>query len=203
MKGSGAFKHIKLVVTVPFLFQLFLAANALGLPCKGQTINIGETMNELAAKCGEAVLKEHWTVKAEETDADGTSSSTTTTIGEWTYDSGPDELLQSYRFEGGKVVEITNPGYGRVRDLSIDICRNGESIKVGESYVETYLKCGEPLMKERRDDKVIESESGGKKRRTFVSVVEWTYRYGPDLPGYTVTFENGLATEIRTRDFGK
>lgn len=36
-----------------------------------------------------------------------------------------------------------------------------------------------------------------------VPVVDWTYRYGPDLPGYTIRFENGIAGEIRVREFGK
>ncbi len=196
----GHLKHFKLAVTVPILFCLLLAANAFGLPCKDQTVNIGEIMNEVAAKCGEAALKEQRTVKVEEADEDGTSS-TITTIDEWTYDSGPDEVMQSYRFENGKLRKIRNVGYGTLRDF--DTCRNGEKLAVGDNAVETYLKCGEPLAKERRDDKVIESESSGKKRRTFIPVVEWTYRYGPNAPGYTVTFENGVAAKIRTREFGK
>lgn len=204
MEVRGSFKkNITLLVTIPFVLHLLLAGNALGLPCKGQTVNISETMNEVAAKCGEAMLKEHRTVTVEEMDEDGTRSSTVTTIDEWTYDSGTDELVQSYRFENGELAGIRNIGYGTTRDFSIDTCRNGAKLAEGDSIVETYLKCGEPIAKERRDDKVIEGESGGKIRRTFVPVVEWTYRYGPGAPGYTVTFENGVAANIRTREFGK
>ncbi len=196
-------RYINLVPAIPLLLPLLLATNASGLPCKGQTVEIGETMNAVSAKCGGSVVKEQWTVKVEETDAEGSTSSKVKTLEEWTYDSGPEDLLQVYRFEGGKVVGIANPGYGRARDFSSDPCRNGESLRVGESTVETYLKCGEPLAREKRADKVIESESNGKKQRTSVSVVDWTYRYGPDLPGYAITFENGMAVNIRTREFGR
>jgi hypothetical protein len=202
MKKSWRFKYFRLVAAVPFLLCLFLAAAAFGLPCKGQIVNIGETMNEVAAKCGDTVLKETSTIKVEETDEEGTSTDTSK-IDVWIYDAGPEELVQSYRFKNGKLTEIGSNGYGTFRDFSIDTCRNGESLKIGDNTVETYLKCGEPLAKEKRDDKIEESESKGKLLRTFTPVVEWTYRYGPALPGYTVTFENGLATKIRTREFGK
>jgi len=69
--------------------------------------------------------------------------------------------------------------------------------------VEAYLKCGEPLAREKRPEKVTESVEGEIKRRKSVAVVEWTYRYGPEAPGYTVRFENGDAVDIRPRTFGK
>ena len=202
MKGSDFFKQIKLLVTIPFLLHLFLAGNALGLPCKDQSVNIGETMNEVAAKCGEAALKEQQTITVEETTGVKTST-TTTTIDEWTYYSGPGELVQSYCFEKGRLIEIISNGYQNVHDLSIDLCRDGKALAIGDSTVETYMKCGEPIAKEKLKNKVIESEYGITKRRTTIPVVEWTYRYGPDAPGYTVTFENGVAAKISTREFGK
>jgi hypothetical protein len=207
MKGSCSFKHLQLGVMVLFLLHILFVGNAFGLPCGGQTVNIGETMKEVTAKCGEAALKEERTVTVEEiaTEATGAiiTSTTTTTIVEWTYDFGPEEQVQSYRFEKEKLKEIISKGFGRVRDLSIDTCRNGEALAVGDSTVDTYLKCGEPIAKEKLKNKVIESEYGVTSRRTTVPVVEWTYRYGPGAPGYTITFENGVAENIRTREFGK
>ncbi len=202
MEKSGAFKYMRLQLTISFLFHLLLAGSAMALPCKGQTVNIGETMQEVAAQCGAATLKDQRIVTVEETDEKGTRRSTTT-IDEWSYDSGPEELVQTYRFENGKLVEIGNNGYGSVRDFSVDSCHNGEALAVGDSIIETYLKCGEPIAKEKLGNKTIETESDGIKHRTTLSVVEWTYRYGPNAPGYTITFENGLATKIRTREFGK
>jgi hypothetical protein len=202
MENSGNSKYARFLVTIPFLLHFFLAGNALGLSCKDQSVNLGETMDEVAAKCGEAALKEQRMVTVEETTGERTSA-ITTTIDEWTYFFGLGEVVQSYRFEKGKLTEISNKGYQPVLDFSFDLCRNGESLAIGDSTVETYLKCGEPIAKEMLKSKVIESDYGVTKRRTIVPVVEWTYRYGRDLPGYTLTFENGVAVNIRTREFGK
>ncbi len=210
MRGSNILKQHGLMIMVSFLIQIPLAGNALCLPCNGQPVNIGETKHEVAAKCGEAALKEQRTVTVEEisTEVTGTivttmTTTTTTTLDEWAYDFGPEELVQSYCFEKEKLTKISNRGYGPVHDFSIDTCGNGLSLAVGDSTVETYLKCGDPIAKENRKNKVIETDDGLTKRRTTVPVVEWTYRYGPDAPGYTVTFENGVAANIRTREFGK
>lgn len=182
---------------------LLCAGNALALPCKGQAVNIGDTTKEVAAKCGEAMLKEQRKVKVEETEESGTHGvATTTNIDEWTYNFGHDELMQSYHFENGKLVEISAPGYGRHPDDMADTCRNGELLAIGDSYLDAYLKCGEPIAREKLPAKVTITTEDGKRRVTSVPVVEWTYRYGPDAPGYTLSIENGVVTGIRTREFG-
>lgn len=176
---------------------------ALGLPCSGQSFSMAETKEEVAAKCGEAMYKEQRHVREEEITGKGPRRATTTCIDEWAYNFGPDEQMQSFRFENGRLVEIRNIGYGRRQDDMDDTCRNGELLAVGDSSLEVFLKCGEPIAKEILTDKTVESASGGTKRRTTVAVVEWTYRYGPETPGYTLRIENGQVTDIRTRAFGK
>ena len=184
------------------LGALLFAGAALGLPCKGETVNTGDSPEEVATKCGEPMLKEKRVVSVRETEGK-VARSTVTTIDEWTFNFGPAEMMQSYRFENGKVADIRNVGYGLVQDFSVDNCRNGELLAVGDSTLDAYIKCGEPLARETRADKVIETEEGEIKRRTTMSVVEWTYRYGSNAPGYTLLYENGLVTDIRTREFGK
>lgn len=180
-----------------------MAGTALGLPCKGWLATTGDSMEEVAGKCGDAMYKEQRVVKQEITETNGSVSNTTAVVDLWAFDFGPDELMQSYRFENGKLVEIDNIGYGRSPESTDDTCRNGESLAVGDTSIETFLKCGEPLAKEPQADKIIETKSGGETRRTTVPVVEWTYRYGPDLPGWTLRIEDGKVTEIRKREFGK
>jgi hypothetical protein len=181
---------------------LLFAGAALGLPCKGETVNTGDTPEQVATKCGEPMLKEKRVVSVRETEGKVTRSTIRTTD-VWTFNFGPAELMQSYIFENGKVADIRSVGYGLVQDFSVDNCRNGELLALGDNALDAYNKCGEPLARETRADKVIETEEGEIKRRTTVSVVEWTYRYGPNVPGYTLRFENGLVTDIRTREFGK
>jgi hypothetical protein len=182
---------------------LLIAGNAMGLPCNGKSVNVGDTKEEVATKCGEAMFKEERSVKLEEVDKKGNRSSTATTINEWAFDFGPDELMQLYRFENGKLAEIKSISYGRLHDDPADTCRNGELLAVGDSSLDAFLKCGEPIAKEKQASKVIEESNGDKKLRTTIPVAEWTYRYGPDTPGYTLTIENGVVTGIRTREFGK
>ena len=190
-------------LVMPAFAVLLVAGNALGLPCRGKTVNSGATQEEVARACGEAMFKERRRVRLETTDESGVRRSTTTVYDEWAFDFGPDELMASYRFENGGLVEITPIGYGRPPDATVDTCRNGELLATGDSTLEAFLKCGEPIAKEPQPDKVIETTSGGESRRMTVTVVEWTYRYGPDLPGCTLRFENGRVTEIRAREFGK
>lgn len=175
----------------------------LGLPCNGQAVNVGDTMDEVTTKCGEAMFKEERTVKVEEIDQNGTRSSAATTVDEWAFNSGQGELMLSYRFENGKLAEIRSIGYGRLPDDPADTCRNGELLAVGDSSLDAFLKCGEPIAKERLAAKVVESASGGERRLITVPVAEWTYRYSPDAPGYTLRIDNGVVTEIRRREFGK
>ena len=153
MERNCAFMFGRLALPVLFAGLLLLVAGtSLAGSCKDPNVTTGDPLAEVAAKCGEAMLKEERTVTVDETDKEGTRKSTTT-IDEWTYDFGPDELMQTYRFENGKLSEISNIGYGRLNDFNVDTCRNGELLAVGDTTVETYLKCGEPLSKEKKEDK--------------------------------------------------
>lgn len=183
-------------------FILLIASNAFGFPCTGEPITTGDTQEEVAARCGEPMLKDKRVISVKETEGKTTRSSVTK-IEEWTYNGGTTVLMQSFRFENGKVAEIGSPGYGPVQDFSVDNCRNGELLAVGDSILEAFMKCGDPIAKEDRADKVIETKEGGIKRQTKLSVVDWTYRYGPNALGYTLRFENGRVANIRPREFGK
>jgi hypothetical protein len=136
-------------VSVLIAAALLIAGNALGLPCNGQPVNVGDTKKEVATKCGEAMFKEERNVKVEEVDKKGNRSVMATTICEWAFDFGPDELMQLYRFENGKLAEIKSIGYGRLHDDPADTCRNGELLALGDSSLDAFLKCGEPIAKEK------------------------------------------------------
>lgn len=194
-------KITSLVLTLSAI--LLYSGVASALPCKGKVVDIGDSTTAVSEKCGEAMLKEKSAVKTEEISESGEKKTAITTIDEWLYDFGPEEQMQSYRFENGKLVNISSPGYGRKWDDMADNCQNGENLAVGDSLLDTYLKCGEPIAKEKLPDKVTETIDGNRKIVTTEPVVEWTYRYGPDAPGYTLQIENGIVTEIRTRAFGE
>jgi hypothetical protein len=183
------------------LGNVVVVGGAWAFPCKGD-VNTGDTPKAVSESCGEPMLVEKRTVSVKETEGKETRSSLTN-IEEWTYTAGPTQLMQSFRFENGKLIDIGSPGYGPVQDFSIDNCRNGEFLAVGDSKLDAFMKCGHPLAQETQPDKVTVTAEGEIKRRTTVSVDEWTYRYGPGAPGYTLRFENGVVASIRPREFGK
>ncbi|QWV93603.1 DUF2845 domain-containing protein [Geomonas oryzisoli] len=163
---------------------------------------IGQGMAEVAAVCPQPTLKEHRDLWEELSEGQKKTRSTTT-YDRWVFDTGPQEFMLSLVFLNGKLAEIGNLGYGSMRNPMMPECRNGEGLVVGDTMVDAYLKCGEPLAREKRGDKIVVSVEEEVTRRTSVAVEEWTYRYGPELPGYTLHFENGVAAEIRPREFGK
>ena len=208
MKRNCVLRFGRPLLTLCFACQLLWAGTALAGSCKDADIATGDPISEVAGKCGQPMLKEERTVKVEETVTEKKkvhTTTTVTTINVLVFTSGPTEQMQMLRFENGKLADIRNIGYGLLNDPANDTCRNGEFLAVGDTTIETYLKCGEPLAREKQADKVTETESenGDTKVKTTVNVIEWTYRYGPDVPGYTVTFENGTAAAIRPRKFGE
>lgn len=180
---------------------LLWAAGAGAAGCS-EEIFIGEPISEVAKICPFPTLKDHrdlW----EEVVEGKKQSRRNMVYEEWVFDTGAQEFIQSLVFQDGKLSEIRTLGYGSLRDPMMPDCRNGEGLAVGDSMVDAYLKCGEPLAVEKRPELVTESVEGEVIRRNSVAVVEWTYRYGPNVPGYTMRFENGKATGIRPREFGK
>ncbi|MBJ6801220.1 DUF2845 domain-containing protein [Geomonas propionica] len=169
--------------------------------CREEVV-IGQPMAEVGGICPQPTLKEHRDLWEEQLEGKKRTRSTTS-YDEWIFDTGAQEFMLSLVFLNGKLAEVRNLGYGSMRDPMMPECRNGEGLAVGDAIVAAYLKCGEPLAREKRGDKVVVSVEGAVTKRTSVAVEEWTYRYGPDQPGYTLRFENGVVAEIRPREFGK
>ncbi|QXE86239.1 DUF2845 domain-containing protein [Geomonas nitrogeniifigens] len=181
--------------------SLLFAATAGAAACNEEVV-IGQTLAEVAAICPQPTLKEHRDLWEELLEGKKKIRSATS-YDHWVFDTGPQEFMVSLIFLNGKLAELRNLGYGSMRDPMMPECRNGEGLALGDTMVDAYLKCGEPLAREKRGDKAVVSVEGEVTRRTSVAIEEWTYRYGPDLPGYTLRFENGVTAEIRPREFGK
>lgn len=199
MRAMAGWKLLMLATTTGIFWTL--SGSAYGAACS-EDVLIGQPLAEVAAKCPQPTLKEHrdlWEDRIE----DKKRTRSTTSYEAWIFDTGPQEFLLNLVFVNAKLAEIRNLGYGSMRDPMMPECRNGEGLALGDAMVAAYLKCGEPLAREKRGDKVEVTVEGEVTRRTSIALEEWTYRYGPELPGYTVRFENGVAKEIRPREFGK
>ncbi len=64
------------------------------------------------------------------------------------------------------------------------------------------MKCGEPDWKESHKQEIVEKLEEDTKRKTVVTVEEWTYNFGPDKFIRIFTFRNGKLVDIRTDGYG-
>jgi hypothetical protein len=108
-------------LSLSFLFLVPTAADAATLRCGTQLVADGASKSDVLLKCGEPMAKESRTEavsdKLKQRGEDGTTTSTEKTviktIDEWTYNFGPNRLIQVVVFENGKLVEVRSGGYGR------------------------------------------------------------------------------------------
>jgi Protein of unknown function (DUF2845) len=94
-----------------------LPAMAFGqsLRCSNKVISFGTTQAEVANLCGDPAQVDHKTIY--NTVGTGVQSGFAQRTGEiqvevWTYNFGPNKLMQRIRFEDGLVVQIQSLGYG-------------------------------------------------------------------------------------------
>jgi hypothetical protein len=104
-----------------------LPLSALGqsLRCGEKLITNGTSQAEVAARCGQPTQIEHQAIYGETGTAVGPAATplgvlppiaaragTETPVEVWTYNFGPNRLMQRIRFENGVVVTIESLGYG-------------------------------------------------------------------------------------------
>jgi Protein of unknown function (DUF2845) len=112
-----------------------LSAGAQSFRCGEKLVSEGTTQAEVAARCGQPAYIEHRAIYGESGAAGGpppvkpiggpapgypsavppgtaTRSATEIPVEVWTYNFGPNRLMQRIRFENGVVVQIESLGYG-------------------------------------------------------------------------------------------
>ena len=72
--------------------------------CKGGIVTIGDSKLTVPGKCGPPTM-------SEVTGASGNSSSITISD-TWSYDCGKNSFTREFRFSGGRLVRISEGGYG-------------------------------------------------------------------------------------------
>ncbi len=78
----------------------------------------------------------------------------------------------------------------------------GGIISIGDSRVDLLAKCGEPYRTESHDEEISERLDRGVRQKTFITVEDWTYNYGPGQFMRIVTLRNGKVANIRTGNYG-
>jgi hypothetical protein len=92
-------------------------SQAASMRCGTRLVSDGASKADVLAKCGEPLSKESRTetteVKTQDKDT-GTSTKTTTqkNIEEWTYNFGPNRLMQVVTFENGVLTDVKSTTHG-------------------------------------------------------------------------------------------
>ena len=84
---------------------------------------------------------------------------------------------------------------------SDDFC-GGRIISGGDTSADVIMKCGEPDWRESHKQEIAEKLDADTKRKTFITIEEWTYNLGPDAFMRTVTFKNGRVVDVRLGGYG-
>jgi hypothetical protein len=79
---------------------------------------------------------------------------------------------------------------------------SGGIISEGDARADVLAKCGQPDSKESHDEELIERAGPGTRQKTFTTVEEWTYDFGPSRFSRIVTFRNGRVADIRSGNYG-
>ena len=89
---------------------------AASLRCGNALVADGASKVDVVAKCGEPLAKETRRESEEVKHRDGDTATKRVvekTFEEWTYNFGPNRLMQVVVFENGKLIDVRSAGYGR------------------------------------------------------------------------------------------
>ena len=90
------------------------------------------------------------------------------------------------------------PFQARADSISCD----GGIVSSGQSAVDLIMKCGQPEWKESHQEESTDMLYPYLKQRTYITVEEWTYNFGPQQFLRIVTLMNGVVTGVRTGQYG-
>jgi hypothetical protein len=79
---------------------------------------------------------------------------------------------------------------------------DGGIVSDGNSVVDLLMKCGQPAWKDSHQEEFTDRLTPGLKQRTYVTVEQWTYNFGPQQLLRTVTIKNGVVTDVKTGQYG-
>ena len=94
-----------------------LLAHAQSIRCSDKIIGTGASRAEVQGLCGDPAQVDHKTIYNSAAAGGGPTNvvagtTVETQVEVWTYNFGPDKLMQRIRFEDGVVVRIESLGYG-------------------------------------------------------------------------------------------
>jgi Protein of unknown function (DUF2845) len=80
-------------------------------------------------------------------------------------------------------------------------CESG-IISTGDRSIDVLAKCGAPDSKESHQEELGERLDDNTRQKTFITVEEWTYNFGPTKFMRIVVLKNGVVVNIRLGNYG-
>ncbi|HEU0195764.1 MAG TPA: DUF2845 domain-containing protein [Nevskiaceae bacterium] len=177
------------------------------LQCGGRIVSVGATMAEVEARCGVPAFRdpESYALPRGRGLADDSEL--------WTYNFGPNRLLQILRFRDGRLQDIRSDGYGFAGPAQ-GRC-NPYDIHSGMSEYQLLWQCGPPTERHASNVLVplVEPFSGQpvpvrRPPNGVYAAVEpyqrqvyrerWLYNFGPRYLMRRITLEDGRVTSVDT-----
>jgi len=75
-------------------------------------------------------------------------------------------------------------------------------ISAGNTSVDLLMKCGEPDWKQSHSEAIIETIDKDSKRKTTITVEEWTYNLGPDRFMRIFKLRDGKVVDVQSGGYG-
>jgi hypothetical protein len=198
MKRTAVLLAFLLLAAIPALDRF-----AYALDCTGGIISIGDSRFDLLKKCGEPDFKDFHDEEFFEHFGRGVGRKIIITVEEWTYNFGTNQFMRIVTLKNGKVWDIREGGYGYLKDAKPDQREcSGRVVSIGDLKSDVLMKCGEPAVKDVRQEEFRERVDAGLGRTVYVTVEEWTYNFGPNRFVRIFTFRNGRVSDIKTGGYG-
>ncbi len=89
-----------------------------------------------------------------------------------------------------------------VRVSASDLSCDGGIISTGDRNIDVLAKCGPPDSKESHQEELSERLDDTARQKTFITVEEWTYNFGPTRFMRIVIMKNGVVANVRTGNYG-
>lgn len=203
--GSGSSGGLVLLVLLMLAWPWRVQADD-SLRCGSRLVSTGMIEAEVEAVCGKPAFRDVEGYELPRNRGYDTDSEV------WTYNFGPNRLLQQLRFRNGKLQSIHSGGYGFNPDTQGQ-CGPGD-IVVGMTKYQLLHNCGEPVSKHaeellaptvpdgalyRRPDGVY-AYRGGYQRQVYRE--QWVYNFGPNYFLRKVILENGKVTDVENGNRG-
>ncbi len=170
------------------------------LRCGGALIQTGDPAAVVREACGPPDFVDPWIAGT------GLAYGRPLSMGAWTYNRGPNRLLQILVFQDGELERISIRGYGFHEGRRALGCEPLD-IVVGMSKYELVQRCGQPEQQSGYFVYSTRRDLGGATlylRRGVVPVFreEWLYNFGANRLLREVTLENAVVVHVDTAERG-